>query len=110
MTSICISSSLRWIPCGLFLSGHLVEWEPASLESNVEAEASVMTNHVYYQNKLFVPLGVLDVKEMQRRKRIGANEKEEEEEKETVELSAYEKMRAECVARDKERLKELGLA
>ena len=73
--------ALRWIPCGLFLSGHLVEWEPASLESNVEAEASVMTNHVYYQNKLFVPLGVLDVKEMQRRKRIGANEKEEEEEK-----------------------------
>ena len=41
-----------------------------------------------------------------RRKKVQNEEKEEEEE---VELSAYEKMRLERVARNKERLKALGL-
>ena len=59
------------------------------------------------------PFEVLDVKEMQRRKRAEAlteKEQKEEEEREAVELSAYEKMRADRVARNKERLKLLGLA
>ena len=103
--------ALRWILRGLVQSGHIVEWEPSSLE-NVDVEASVMTNHIYYKNNSKTPYEVLDVKEMQRRKRIETmNEKEEEEEAtETVEMSAYERMRAERVARNKERLKALGLA
>ncbi len=101
--------ALRWILRGLVQSGHLVEWEPASLE-NIDIETSLMTNHIYYKNKLMTPYEVLDVKEMQRRKRV-ENEKEDvEDEAEPVELSAYEQMRADRVARNKERLKALGLA
>jgi len=49
---------------------------------------------------------------MVRRKRFEKSERmgqKEEEEEEEVELSAYEKMREERVARNKERLKLLGL-
>jgi len=101
--------ALRWVLRGLVESGHFVEWEPSSLE-NIELEAAVMTNHVYYQNDSSTPFEVLDVKEMQRRKRSGGIASKEEVEEEEVELSAYEKMRAERVERNKERLKLLGLA
>lgn len=89
--------------------------------------AIVITNHAYYcknndnsndindsnnNNRCRRPYDVLDVKEMVRRKRFEKSERlgqKEEEEEEEVELSAYEKMREERVARNKERLKLLGL-
>ena len=58
-----------------------------------------------------VPYDILDAREAQRkRSNAAAREREEEEEEvKPVELSAYEKMRAERVVRNKERLKLLGL-
>jgi hypothetical protein len=95
---------------GLVHSGHLIEFEPSSLE-NSDIDASVMTNHIYFKNKSMEPYEVLDVKEIQRKKRMENNVNEEDKDDvEEVELSAYEKMRAERVARNKERLKALGLA
>ena len=101
--------ALRWVLRGLVESGHLVEWDPSALE-NIDMQASVMTNHIYFKNKSMTPYEVLDVKEMQRRKRIENEKEEEEQAAEPVEMSAYEKMRAERVARNAERLKLLGLA
>ena len=94
--------ALRWVLRGLIASEHLAEWESSSL-SSYESETILLTNHAYYYNEAKVPYEVLD----SRRKKSNVAEEEEEEE---VELSAYEKMRAERVARNKEKLKALGLA
>jgi len=105
-----ILPAIRWVLRGLVHSGHLIEFEPSSLE-NSDIDASVMTNHIYFKNKSMEPYEVLDVKEIQRKKRMENNVNEEDKDDvEEVELSAYEKMRAERVARNKERLKALGLA
>ena len=94
--------ALRWVLRGLVQSEHLVEWEPFSL-SSYETDCTLLANHAYYHNEAKTPFEILDV----RRKKANAVEEEEVEE---VELSAYEKMRAERVARNKEKLKALGLA
>ena len=68
----------------------------------------IIPNHVYCYDSTLKPFEQLDVKELQREKRAnqgaGASESEDE-----VELSEYEKLRAERVARNNERLKMLGL-
>ncbi len=94
--------AIRWVLRGLIHSEHFSEWEPFSLQ-NYETDSALIANHAYYQNEAKQPYEVL-----QTRKKQGAVEEEEEEEE--VELSAYEKMRAERVARNKEKLKALGLA
>eukprot|EP00957_Ditylum_brightwellii_P082866 6299937-Ditylum_brightwellii.AAC.2 len=104
---------------GLVRSGHLGELEsftgamndPNITLSGGSSGGSVILNHAYYWNENLVPFDVLDLKEMQRRKRLEkAGDAESSSEEEEVELSAYEKMRAERVERNKERLKALGLA
>jgi len=103
--------ALHWIIRGLVASGHLERLESLFMESQGNKSSVVITNHAYYCNKSRVPFDVLDVKEIVRRKRSENAEKlEQDEEAEEVEMSAYEKMRAERVARNKERLKLLGLA
>eukprot|EP01083_Nonionella_stella_P175866 613801_1 len=96
--------ALRWVLRGLVNSNHLSEWEEFSL-STYDSETLLLANHAYYYDKSKSPFAILD-----RRKKLGAVGPDEEEEEEEVELSAYEKMRAERVARNKEKLKALGLA
>ncbi|CAB9517184.1 Bromodomain-containing protein 2 [Seminavis robusta] len=98
--------ALRWIIRGLIASGHLGQLEPMEQESL--SSGVIMTNHVYYTDNSLEPFAVLDSKELARRRR--ANNEEAESSEDEVELSAYEKLRAERVARNAERLKALGLA
>jgi hypothetical protein len=79
-------------------SGHLTE-----VDTDV-----LLTNDVYFTDDSQQPYDILDMKEMQRRRR--GNIPREEESEEEVEMSEYEKLRAERVARNAERLKALGLA
>ena len=120
--------ALRWVLRGLVQSGHLAEVD-GSLSEGIAADNDigmtgpragvdftfgsgvVVPNHEYYINEEFEPFDLLDEKEIMRKRRAQAaggddNESSDEE----VELSAYEKMRAERVARNAERLKLLGLA
>lgn len=95
--------ALRWVVRGLVASGHLSEWEKFSL-SRYETEPLILANHAYFYNETKIPYEVLQTK----RKKTATLEDEDEEEE--VELSAYEKMRAERVARNREKLIALGLA
>jgi hypothetical protein len=119
--------ALRWVLRGLVRSGHLAEVD-GSLSQGIHPDNDgstgpragvaftfgpgiVVPNHEYFFNEQFEPFEVLDEKEIMRKRRVqagdgGAESSDEEE----VELSAYEKMRAERVARNAERLKALGLA
>ena len=99
-----MASALRWVIRGLIKSGHVGELEPLSIDSLTSG--SIIANHAYYIDDR-QPFDVIDVKELQRRKRAGQEADEAEEE---VELSEYEKLRAERVARNAERLRSLGLA
>lgn len=111
--------ALRWVLRGLVKSGHLEEVD-GSLSEGIFDDApsrttfgagTIVPNHEYYYNEMFPPLDVLDEKEILRKRRqdaaAGNSDSSSEEE---VELSAYEQMRAERVARNAERLKVLGLA
>jgi len=106
--------ALRWVIRGLINSGHLVELEPLSLGRTdgggiiPTQEGMILVNHVYFQCNSIIPLDILDAKEMQRRKR-SENASTVAQEEDEVELSEYEKLRAERVARNQERLKMLGL-
>mmetsp|Transcript_2017 Transcript_2017/g.3131 ORF Transcript_2017/g.3131 Transcript_2017/m.3131 type:complete len:307 (-) Transcript_2017:137-1057(-) len=116
--------ALRWILRGLVHSGHLEEVD-GSLSEGVLDDAPARTsfgagivvpNHQYYYNdggmSSLPPFDVLDEKEILRKRRqdaaVGASGDSSSEEE--VELSAYEQMRADRVARNAERLKALGLA
>lgn len=119
--------ALRWILRGLVQSGHLAEVD-GSLSEGIAADNDISTtgpragiaftfgsgvvvpNHEYYINEKFEPFEVLDEKEILRKRRVQTGGDDEESSDEEVELSAYEKMRAERVARNAERLKLLGLA
>jgi hypothetical protein len=68
----------------------------------------VIKNDIYYWDPKQQPFEVLDVRGLQRRKRAGNIAEEEEED--DYEMSEYERLRAERVARNAERLKALGLA
>jgi hypothetical protein len=91
--------AIRWVLRGLIHSGHITE-----LDSGV-----ILTNGIYFTDASQRPFDELDVKEMQRRKRANTAGEESESEEE-FEMSEYEKLRAQRVARNAERLKALGLA
>ena len=111
--------ALRWVLRGLVKSGHLDEVD-ASLSDGLLDDAPsrqsfgpgvVVPAHEYYRDASSgdVPYDVLDRREILRvRRRRNADDDSSSEEE--VELSAYEQMRAARVARNKERLKALGLA
>jgi hypothetical protein len=92
--------AIHWVLRGLVQSGHLAE-----LDTDV-----LLTNDIYFSDDSQQPFDVLDMKEMQRRKRATLAGYDEQESEEEVEMSEYEKLRAERVARNAERLKALGLA
>lgn len=98
--------ALRWILRGLIQSGHVTELEP--IVTN-QSHGVIITNDVYFCDVNLQPFEQLDLKELQRRKRANqeANNSESEDD---IELSEYEKLRAQRVARNAERLKMLGLA
>ena len=98
--------ALRWVIRGLIKSGHLGEVEP--LEQENLSSGVIMTNHVYYTDSSLQPFEILDSKELARRRR--ANNEQAASSEDEIELSEYEKLRAERVARNAERLKALGLA
>jgi hypothetical protein len=91
--------AIRWVLRALIHSGLITE-----LDVGV-----ILTNGIYFTDVLQQPYDELDVREMQRRKRVNNADGDEESEEE-FEMSEYEKMRAERVARNAERLKALGLA
>ena len=90
-----VNAAVRWVLRGLVASNHL------HLDDN-----QYLVNNAYYIDPLVDPLDQLDTREIQKRKKTAKAEESDEEE---VELSAYEKLRAERVARNAERLKALGL-
>lgn len=101
-----IVPALRWVIRGLIHSEHLTEVEPLVAETMYSG--AVIANNVYYLDPSLQPCEVLNLKEIQRRKRADQDAQEESEDE--VELSEYEKLRAERVARNADRLKALGLA
>ena len=96
--------ALRWVMRGLIKSGHVTDLEPLATDVS---SGVIMTNDIYYWDANLHPFETLDLKELQRKKR--ANKDLDEESEEDIEMSEYEKMRAERVARNAERLKALGL-
>ena len=111
--------ALRWVLRGLVRSGHLEEVDSSLSEGvlddaqsrNYFGAGTVMPSHEYYYNQSFSPFDVLDEKEISRKRRQTAGVVEGDKgSEEKVELSEYEQMRAERVARNAERLKALGLA
>ena len=105
--------ALRWILRGLVFSGHLSAVEPlfgGSVGGSSDlASGVILANDVYYWNpETCTPFEVLDTRELQRKKRAGKSDDDSSEDE--VEMSEYEKLRAERVARNAERLKALGLA
>ena len=106
-----ILPALRWVLRGLVESQHLSAVEGITATDPLQSGV-LLANHMYYIDKSMEPFDVLDLKELQRRKRgkedmAIAAEREKQDE---IELSEYEKMRAERVARNADRLKALGLA
>jgi len=106
--------ALRWVLRGLVVSGHLTATEPlfaggAGASNHDTTAGVVLCNDVYYKDPGSVPFEVLDTRVLQRRRRAGKSDGDDSSEDE-VEMSEYEKMRAERVARNAERLKALGLA
>ena len=97
--------AIRWVIRGLIESGHLSATEPVGSAGGV-----VVANHVYYHSKELNPFEILDQKELLRRKRSNIDVEGDGSDDDDVELSSYEKARAERVARNAERLKALGLA
>ena len=110
--------ALRWVLRGLVKSGHLAEVDGSLSDGLIDDAAArtsfgagiVVPSHEYYCNETFSPFEVLDEKEVLRKRRQEAAVDGDSSSDEEVELSEYEKMRAERVARNAERLKLLGLA
>jgi len=104
-----IVPAIRWVLRGLIESGHLSPLEPMTPDSTLSSGV-IMTNDVYYCDSRLPPFEVLDSKELQRRKRASTtNAQQNSDDDDDVEMSEYERMRAERVARNAERLKALGL-
>jgi len=108
--------ALRWVLRGLVHSGHLTDTEPMtgnsaeSSRSNIDTNAgSIVTNDVYYHDDKVKPFEVLDIRELKRKKNANKSGNDPDSD-EDFEMSEYEKLRAERVARNAERLKALGLA
>ena len=103
-----IVPALRWVIRGLVQSEHLGAVE-ALTDENLKSGV-VVTNNVYYFDESLSPLDVCDQKEFARRKKVETEDANESDDDAGVELSEYEKLRQDRVARNAERLKALGLA
>jgi len=97
--------AMRWVLRGLIQSGHLSATESLGTDFS---SGVIVTNDIYYFDSNLKPYEILDLRELQRKKR--ANREGSEESEDEVEMSEYEKARADRVARNAERLKALGLA
>lgn len=105
----CIVPALRWVIRGLVASEHLGTIDP--LDDDNQRSGVVLANNVYYFDDTLTPYDVVDQKEFSRRKKAKQGDSaNNEEEDDAIELSEYEKLRAERVARNADRLKALGLA
>lgn len=102
-----ISSAIRWVARGLIHSKHLIETEDVLI--NTPGSGAVMLANCYWKSA--PPFDILDDGKKAVPKRKGKDDEalEKQKEKEAQEMSEYEKMRAERVARNQERLKMLGL-
>jgi hypothetical protein len=100
-----VVAALRWVIRGLIHSGHLTQLGPRESLTDLGV---IIPNHIYFVDESQVPFDILDVKELTRRKR--ANDAQDQSSEDEVELSEYEKARAERVARNAQRLQALGLA
>lgn len=96
-----IIPAVRWVIRGLIQSGHLTELEPLTIDAPFTSGV-IMTSDLYYHDPSDHPFDLLEI----RRKKKGDDASSEDE----IELSEYEKLRAERVSRNAERLKMLGLA
>jgi len=101
-----IVPAIQWVIRGLINSSHLTAIDDAG--SDPVNTNAVIVNNAYYVDVNSEPFEVLDSRELNRRKR--ADQEADVSSEEEVELSEYEKQRAERVARNAERLKALGLA
>ena len=105
-----ISSAVQWVLRGLVESGHIVEMDGLGGGSN---GAVVLANAYWRGYSVFDVLGDSNKRAAATKKSRKAEEEEALErrkEKETQEMGEYERMRAERVARNQERLKALGLS
>lgn len=114
--------ALRWVLRGLVRSGHLGEvdgtlsegvLDDAPARTSFGAGVVVPSHEYYHRNAALLqrPFDMLDEKEILRKRRAqAAAGGDDESSEEEVELSEYEKMRAERVKRNAERLRALGLA
>jgi len=93
---------LQWILKGLIASGHV-----SDLRSSPEEEMMLLVHQAYYIDASIEPFAVINLREVTRRKKAEAEEKQAAEE-EDVELSEYEQRRLERVKKNEERLKALG--
>jgi hypothetical protein len=96
--------AVRWVIRGLLQSGHLTELEPLTVESPFTSGV-IMTSDIYFHDPANNGFHLLEIR--RKKKEGGANDESSEDE---IELSEYEKLRAERVARNADRLKILGLA
>eukprot|EP00978_Attheya_sp_CCMP212_P010569 scaffold25675_cov50-Attheya_sp.AAC.3 len=103
--------AIRWVIRGLIHSNHLSQVDGSS-GNDMSSLGSVIPNHSYCYSATSSPepFDVLDVQEMKRRKRAERSSGESSSSEDEIEMSEYEKARAERVARNQERLKALGLA
>ena len=95
--------ALRWVLRGMIHSGHLGCEEGTSIPST---NTPLTLSNAYFWNEYIVrPFDIVEIAKKQHSK-VAESESEEEE----IELSEYEKARMERVARNQERLRQLGLA
>jgi hypothetical protein len=113
-----IVPALRWIIRGLLHTDHLVQSSDGGLSGNPLRESLLsqnenlllFPNHVYYIDEKETPYNILDTKELARRKKQrNTKANEDNDSDDDIEMSEYEKARAERMARNKERLAALGL-
>ena len=104
-----IVPALRWVIRGLVESEHFGAVE--SLTDENLKSGVVLANNLYYYDSSLSPFDVVDQKEFSRRKKAKQDDDgNESDDDAAMEMSDYEKLRQDRVARNAERLKALGLA
>ena len=98
-----IVPAVRWVIRGLIQSGHLTELEPLTIDAPFTSGV-IMTSDLYYHDPSNHPFDLLEIRRKKKGEDADASSEDE------IELSEYEKLRAERVSRNAERLKMLGLA
>ena len=114
-----IVPALRWVIRGLLNTEHLVQISDSGSVGNPLRESILsqnenvllFPNHIYYIDESSDPFDILDVKELARRKKQkNTKSNDDDDSDDDIEMSEYEKARAERMARNKDRLVALGLA